>query len=271
MKFSVLMSVYYKEQPASFNDSLKSLVQQTLLPAEIVVVKDGPLTLELDSVLEEYVSQYPALFKIVSLDANVGLGRALNIGLQHCTYDIVARMDSDDICYPNRFEKQIDYLEKHNDVVLVGSYLMEFDKDPNDLNVIKRAPLTQESIRQYAKKRSPFNHPSVIFCKKTVIDSGGYKDMPLLEDYYLWMRILKKNYKVANIAEPLLYFRVGNDMIGRRHGWHYLKKEKHFYQTCYNEGLINRKDYIAAIFMRLPLRLLPKFALKAIYRVLLRK
>ena len=271
MNFSVLMSVYNKEQASFLYDSLRSLLQQSLLPTEIIIVKDGPLTNELDAVIDAYVKENPSLFKIVPLEVNGGLGNALNIGLQHCTYDIVARMDSDDLCYPNRFEKQISYLKEHSDVAIVGSYLKEFDKTPNDLNTIKQVPLTQDSIYRYAKRRSPFNHPTIIFNKKTVIDSGGYRDMPLLEDYYLWLRMFKNNSKVANIGEPLLYMRIGNDMIGRRHGWSYLKKEAHFYKSCYQEQLISGKDFILAILPRIPLRLLPKSILKAIYKVFLRK
>ncbi len=271
MCFSVLISVYHKENPVFFDQAIESVVEQTLLPGEIVVVKDGPLTTDLDEVLKKYVEKYPVLFKIVSLETNRGLGVALNAGLEHCSYELVARMDSDDICFENRFEKQIECFKNDKKLVLVGCYVKEFNRIPNDIDVIRRVPIKSDKIIKFSKVRNPFNHPSVVFNKEAVLESGAYKDMPYFEDYYLWLRMLKRGYKVKNIGEPLLYFRTGNDMIGRRHGWSYLRKETFFYRKCYEEDLLNKYTYIKSMFFRPPLRLLPKSLLNFLYKSLLRK
>lgn len=269
MPFSALISVYYKENPSYLSTSLESVFNQTLPPTEVVLVKDGSLTPELDVVINHFTAKYPSI-KVVALPNNVGLGLALREGLNHCSYDIVARMDSDDICFQERFEYQLDYLLKNPDFVLVGCYIKEFNKAPNDIDQIKKVPIKHNEIVKYSKKRSPFNHPSVMFRKTAIINSGSYIDMPFFEDYYLWLRLLAKGYKVANIAKPLLYFRVGNDMVGRRHGWSYAKKEFVFYNKCYKENLLCMYSYYSSIILRIPLRLLPKSTLRFIYKTFLR-
>ena len=182
MKFSVLLSIYYKESPIYFRESLNSILSQTLRPSEIILVEDGLLTEELDNEINRYLDLHPHL-KIIPLSTNQGLGKALNEGLKHCSYDIVARMDTDDIAKPDRFEKQLAIFEKYSDIDVVGA-------DISEVKSVRKLPELPDDIRQFAKRRNPINHPVVMFRKSAVLAAGGYRHFPLFEDYYLWIRML---------------------------------------------------------------------------------
>jgi len=245
-------------------------MNQTLAPTEVVLVKDGPLTDALETVIARYTSRYPSL-KIVPLQKNMGLGYALREGLKHCTCEYVARMDSDDINVKERFEKQVHFLDTHPSISIVGTGICEFKNIPGDTATVKSLPADNELLKVYGRKRNPFNHSTVMFRKFYILDVGSYVTMPLFEDYYLWLRLIKKQYNIANIHEPLLYFRIGNDVIGRRIGISYLKKELFFLRISYKEGLLSLPDYIRSVITRAPFRLLPRFALYFVYKNLLRK
>ncbi len=236
--FSVLMSVYYKELPEYLKDSLLSVINQSLRPDEIVLVKDGKLTPELDKVISDFKKKYPRLFTIVPLKKNSGLGIALNAGLNHCKYDIIARMDSDDYSLPDRFEKQINVFKNRN-VDMVGGLIQEYDEEMAEKQGIRTVPENHESILKYLKKRSAFNHVSVMYRKQAVIDAGGYQDCPYFEDYYLWCRMAKKNCLFYNIQEVLVNVRGGDSMINRRGGKEYNKCIRNFYDKIYKIGFVN--------------------------------
>jgi glycosyltransferase involved in cell wall biosynthesis len=271
MNFSVLVSVYEKESAKYLCLSLESILSQTLLPTEIILVKDGPLSIELDNVIDRYVDIPNSLFKVIAIDQNLGLGPALNIGLKHCAYDIVARMDSDDICFNTRFETQILYLKKHPEIVALGTYIEEFMRDPKDLGRIKKVPIDPSEVKLYSSKRNPMNHPSVMFRKNFIESVGGYEAVPFFEDYYLWLKLLQKGCKLSNIGLPLLHFRIGNDMIGRRHGYRYALHELRFAKKSWNNGLITFADMLRFVITRFPMRLLPKSLLNNIYKKLIRR
>lgn len=268
--FSVLISVYWKENFIYLRDALDSVLNQTLVPNEIVLVKDGPLSEELELVIAKYVCEYPEIFKIVTLVENKGLGNALAVGINSCTNELIARMDSDDICFHDRFEKQINHMLKNTEVSVLGTSVREFNVKTNDLDTYRRLPVEFNSIIKFAKFRNPLNHPSVIFKKTDVIAVNSYVDMPFFEDYFLWIRLIKKGYIIENLYEPLLHFRVGNDMIGRRHGHLYLKSELRFITAAKSLRFINLFQYIISILLKTPLRLIPKSFLLFIYRKFLR-
>ena len=270
MKFTVLLSVYYKENHIFFKESIESILCNTLKPSQVIIVKDGQLTIELENVIEFYVKNYEGIFTIVELEKNVGLGNALNIGLGYAIYDLVARMDTDDICKINRFERQVRYLEPNMNISVVGSSLDEFNKVPGDLDQARVLPENNDDLIKFAKFRNPLNHPTVMFRKKDILQVGSYMDMISFEDYYLWVRLLNKGYKIANIKESLLYFRVGNDMIGRRRGSDYVKNELKFLRTLQNIGFISKRDFLFSLITKIPLRLLPKKVLVMIYKRILR-
>ena len=270
MKFSVLASVYIKEKPSNLSVALDSVFNQTLLPDEFVLIKDGPLTPELDAIIDKYLEMHPDILKVIPLTKNMGLGNALNIGLENVSNEVVVRMDTDDICYEDRFEKLISFMSLNPDVSVIGSAVQEFDKEPMDLNQFRVLPESNKELIKFSKYRNPMNHPSVAFKKSAVIDSGSYQDMMLFEDYYLWMRIIDRGYKLANLPDVLLHFRIGNDMIGRRSGIGYVKKELHFLKTIRDEGMINNKEYLYSVISKAPLRLLPKRVLTFLYKKMLR-
>lgn len=270
IKYSVLLSVYIKEHPSNLKKSIISLTNQTIEPDEIVIVKDGPLTNELEIIIEEYTNLYPYI-KTIQLIQNQGLGKALNEGLKHCTYDIVARMDTDDIAKPNRFEKQIQIFQNNPDIDVVGTWIDEFENSTNNIISTRQLPENHFEIYQYAQKRNPINHPTVMFRKQAVIDAGGYQHFPLFEDYYLWIRMLLNGAKFYNIQESLLYFRFSPDMFKRRGGFKYACTEAKFQWHIHQLGFINLPKTIFNICIRFGTRIIPNGFRSWIYKNLLRK
>ena len=216
MDFSVLISIYKKESPVYFREALNSVFAQTLQPAEIVLVKDGPLTPELDAVIEEYSTRYP-IFKIVTNETNLGLGLALAKGLSACSYEYVARMDTDDLIAPTRFEKEIRKLDEGYDVVSCWSVL--FWPNDDQLFCIKHRPETHEDIIKLAHKRSPVCHAGCVLRKQAVIDAGNYQACYLYEDYHLWVRMIMNGARFYNIQEVLYYVRTSPALIACWGGW----------------------------------------------------
>jgi len=270
MSFSVLMSVYARENPRYLDEALCSIWdQQTLKPGQIVLVKDGPLTEELDNCINAWKQKLGDVLTIVELPENVGLGAALNKGLQQCRYELVARMDSDDISAPERFEKQIQFLIRNPDVALLSGYINEFKDEPDDMYFIRRVPLDNNEIGKYLKWRNAFNHMTVIFKKSVILSVGGYNTKATyFEDYDLWTRLFQAQYKVNNIPEILVYVRIGNNMINRRHGFDYVKKELFFLNLQKERRFISGSEYCFLILTRIPLRLIPKKILACFYKLL---
>ena len=221
MSFSVLMSLYYKENPRYLNSALKSIFEQTKQPNQVVLVLDGPIGEELNSVVEEYRQKYPAL-DVYPQEKNKGLSTALNIGLQKCKNEIVFRMDTDDVCYPNRFERVLKEYESNPELEIVGSYATMIDEDGNEIKGMK-APISQEDIYRNVWT-CPFIHPTVSFKKSSLISVGSYNPNsgPRQDDYELWFRCVEHGLKCRNINEPLLYYRFFKDSIARNNikvGW----------------------------------------------------
>jgi len=268
-QFSVLLSLYNNENPLFLKEALQSILLQTLTPTEVIIVFDGYVDKPLEDVVFSFEDKLNNL-KVVRLPENVGLGKALNEGLKFCNYQFVARMDTDDICYPLRFEKQLDYLENNPDTSVVGAFIQEFNLIPGDLGVFRKLPVTYAEIAKFAKYRNPLNHPAVFFDKNHVLAAGSYSHMPLFEDFFLWIRMLNMGFVIVNLNESLLHFRTGNDMIGRRHGYGYLRKELKFLGTIKDIGFIGSYEYMVSVLTKVPLRLLPKSFLKFIYIKLLR-
>lgn len=266
MDFSVLISVYYRENPSFFRQSLKSVWNQTVKPSEIVVVKDGPLNPELDSILDELKSIMPV--KIIQLSENGGLGKALNAGLQVCSNELVARMDSDDISMPERFEKELAVFEARPELDVVGSWVDEFQGTTENVVNHRIVPETDDEIRKYARHRNPMNHPTVMFRKSSVLASGSYVHMALYEDYYLWVRMLCAGFRFYNIQSSLLYFRVSPDLYKRRGGIKYVEYDVNFQKKAYKLGFIGPLCVLTNLLERVPIRLVPNHVRKFIYEIL---
>ena len=241
--FTVLMSVYKKEEPSFFDLSLQSiLINQTLLPNEMVLVCDGPLTDELYAVIDKYQSAFPQILRVYKLENNVGLGQALNYGLDKCSYEWIARADSDDVCAADRFQKQIDYVTTH-EVDILSSYIDEFDTDYTKPIRIKTMPLSHEELVKMAKFRNPINHMTAMFKKSVIINAGSYVHLPYVEDYYLWVRAIANGAKLANIGECLVHARIGNGMAKRRGNKKSISSWRTINKFMLEHKMINRAEY----------------------------
>jgi glycosyltransferase involved in cell wall biosynthesis len=251
VRLSVLMSVYARERPEYLDRSLSSVENQTLKPVEIVLVEDGPLGEPLEGIVADHTSFHPKLYEVIQLPENVGPGRALSVGLGKRSQNIVARTDSDDTCASCRFEREAAYLSSHPEIAVVGSWIAEFETDPNTPATSREPPCDPDELRRYAKFRNPLNHMTIMMRRDQVLSVGGYStDYMYFEDYLLWVRLLSANFRLANIPEYLVYTRTGYGMYGRRGGWSYGLSTIHFLKRARNGGFLSATDICIATIMR---------------------
>lgn len=267
--YSVLMAVYGKEKPEFFRQSIESMLAQTLLFSDFVLVCDGALTHELNEVISWAQEEMGEKLQIIRLKENKGLGKALRTGVPRCRCSVIARMDSDDISRPDRCERQFRIIERDG-YDLVSGTLQEFVREPGDMDRLRVLPRTSEEILQYAKKRNPFNHPCVMFRKESVLRVGSYQDFPGFEDYYLWIRMLRKGCKGYNVQEVILDMRTGNGMYDRRGGRDYLYWVLRFQRYLYCKNFITKKEYIQNCLVRTTVGAIPGGAREKFYHVFLR-
>lgn len=267
--YSVLMSVYHKDHSKWLDESLESIFGQTARADEVVLVEDGPIGEDLEEVIERYSNAHKEL-RVIRIEQNGGLGRALNEGLKYCSNEIVARMDADDICFPDRFEKQLKVFENNPDIDIVSSWISEFIDVKENIVSVRRLPEDHTKIADYAKKRCPINHPAVMFRKSAVSAAGGYKHFKLFEDYYLWARMLVNGSKFYNIQESLLWFRVSPEMYKRRGGLRYSIDEIRFQQELHRIGLIGFWNMLYNIGIRSMVRIMPNGLRGFVYKKALR-
>lgn len=265
-KYSVLMSVYHKEKPEYLKQAIESIQAQTLPTDDFVLVCDGPLNDALDEVINAKQQEMGTTLNVVRLAKNGGLGNALNEGIKHCKNELVARMDSDDIAYPDRCEKQIAVFNMHPEVSICSGIVEEFTTDTKRV-----PPESNAEIVEFAKKRNPFNHPCVMYKKSAVEAAGSYQDFYLLEDYYLWLRMLMAGYQGYNIQEPLLHMRAGSDMYLRRAGWKYAKTQARLFKFMRRQGFIGNGQYIKSCVIRSGSSLAPNWLRKFMFEKILRK
>ena len=241
-KISVLMSVYKNDNADFLKLALKSIYEdQTVKPDEIVVVCDGPLTPQLDIVIEKFSNDKKEVVNILRLEKNGGLGNALKVGSQYCSYEYIMRMDADDISDRYRFEKQLKYMETHPNVDVLGTYIAEFNKSPKEEDMrVRIVPENLDGIKKMAKKRNPMNHVSVCIKKSALLKCGGYKTLLLLEDYYLWLNMIVAGCNLANIPESLVYVRVGNGFDSKRGSKERIIGWKVLQNFMIEHGMINR-------------------------------
>ena len=269
--YSVLMSVYYKENSEYLKQAIESIQAQTFPTDDFVLVCDGPLNQELDSVIKKKQQEMKNILNVVRLKKNAGLGTALNKGIQQCKNELVARMDSDDISYPDRCEKQLMVFNTYPEISVCSGIVEEFATNPKVVESRRVPPETQEEIREFAKVRNPFNHPCVMYNKPDVEAVGSYKDFYLLEDYYLWVRMIMAGYQGYNLQEPLLHMRAGTDMYMRRGGLKYAKTQEKLFRFMKNNGFISKGQYIKNCVIRGESSLAPNWLRKFVFEKVLRK
>lgn len=255
--FSLLMAVYDGDKPEYFEMALDSVANNFVVPHEIVLVQDGPIREELKRIIHKYLNILP--IKLVVLPESGGLGPALQVGLKLCNYDWVARFDSDDICEPFRFQKQLEYIKSHPFVDAFSAPIIEFSSCPfENSHVLRKVPIGEQNLIKYAKWRNPFNHMSVMFRKAAVVDSGGYYSEPSFEDYSLWVRMIVKGYSLNNMDEVVVRARSGDAILERRGGMKYIKNELYMLRLMRNLKFISPVRYFISLILKLPIRLLPK-------------
>lgn len=272
-KFSVCTSVYKNDKPEFVRVALDSmLVHQSVKPTEIVLVQDGQVPEELSLLLSEYEGKYPDMMRIIRLEKNGGLGNALRLGVENAKYDIIARMDSDDICLPDRFEKQLAFLGAHLECDIVGGQMTEFIDTPDNIVGRREVPLTNEGIYEYMKSRCALNHVTVMFRKEAVMKAGNYQDWFWNEDYYLWVRMMMAGCKFANIPDVAVNVRSGADQYARRGGKKYFDSEIGIKKLMLEKGIITRKEYIVNYIQRFIIQLLlPNSVRGWVFRTFARK
>ena len=270
-KLSVLLSVYAKEKPEFFDKSLDSIYNQTVKADEWVIVKDGPISFELQEVIEKYKQLEDTNIKEVQLEENNGLGIALSKGVPECSYDLIARMDTDDIAVPNRFELQLEEFSKNPELDICGGQIIEFESDVNVPIAERIVPIMHEDIVEYQKKRSAFNHMTVMFKKSAVLNAGNYKNCPLMEDDMLWVDMILTGAHCMNINEYLCYVRTNKDMIARRGGLSYYKKYKAARRIILNTGFITKKEFKKTNYIQFFVCIMPRWLRKFIFFKVLHK
>lgn len=269
--YSVLMSVYFKENPEYLRQAIESIQVQTAPTDDFVLVCDGPLTPELDAVISVKQQEMGEILNVVRLEKNSGLGNALNEGIRHCRNELVARMDSDDIAYPDRCEKQLAAFEAYPEVSICSGIVEEFTTAPDLVDARRIPPETNAEIMEFAKKRNPFNHPCVMYRKSAVEAVGSYQDFYLLEDYYLWLRMLMEGYQGYNIQKPLLHMRAGSEMYKRRAGWKYAQTQMKLFQFMRDSGFIGNAQYVKSCVIRSGSALAPNWLRKFVFERVLRR
>lgn len=269
--FSVLMSVYKRETATNLDLALKSIENQTVVPNEIVLVEDGPISSDLKAVIRKHQKMFGDNFKDIVSKRNRGLGHALRLGTKFVSTQWIARMDSDDISVPDRFEIQLNEVVQHPNLAVVGGQIKEFTGMPSNITGYRKVPTTEELLRQFIKWRSPFNHPSVLINKKALQDVGGYIAFGNLEDYYLWARFLAKRFHVKNVEQFLVKMRVDQGMYQRRGN---LSNIKYFYQLrdfLYTHKLLNWQEKVYGDWLMTINILIPGWMRKMIYQHILHK
>lgn len=263
--FALLLCVYGGDQPDFVRHAFRSAVdEQTRPPAQVILVRDGPVPDELTRCLKELATTSPAPVTLVELENNGGLGPALDAGLAASDHDVVARMDADDIAVPHRFEVQLPLIEAGAD--LVGAGLLEFESDPR-ISVGRRIPPCEpEDIARFARFHDPFNHPTVVYRRSAVFAAGGYQDFPLMEDYWLFARMIAGGAGTVNVGEPLVHYRIGEGAYARRGGVALLRSELRLQRKLRRYGFTSRLQYVRNVIIRGGYRLVPERLRRAAYR-----
>lgn len=262
-KFSVLLNVYCKDKSAWLKQAISSVLTNTVCPNELVIMVDGPIGKELQNVLNEAAQNN--IVRILSHPVNIGRGAALGYAVPKCSYDLIALMDADDVCRKDRFEKQLAAFAANRNLAVCGGQIQEVDADTFAPIAERKVPLTHAEICQYLKTRMPFNNQTMMFKKAAILSSGNFKAFGLLEDYYMWVRVIAKGYETANLADILVDMRVNPAMYGRRGGWNYFHMNKLLFNEMKKLGLINIWQYYYTLTIRFIVQVLMPNKLRSFF------
>jgi glycosyltransferase involved in cell wall biosynthesis len=262
--FSLLLSVYDGDRPDYLRRAFRSAVDdQTVRPEQVVIVRDGPVRDELATCLDDLRKASPVPVTFVPLQRGAGLGPALDRGLAASWFDVIARMDADDVAMPHRFEVELPLIMEAD---IVGAGLLEFVSDTDDIVGQRVPPTDPHQIQRYARMHDPFNHPTVVYRRDAVLAAGGYGDLPLMEDYALFARMLDSGARAVNVAEPLVFYRVGSKSFKRRGGTGLLRSELRLQREFRQQGFTSPAEYVRNVLVRGGYRLIPWWCRRAVYR-----
>lgn len=264
------MSVYIKEDPEFFMKSIQSMINQTLKPDEIIIVKDGPLTEDLENIITQFEKKHPELFTVIALKENIGLGKALDVGINHSRNELIARMDTDDISLPERCEQQVKLFNENPNLSIVGTMTDEFYDNPENIISTRRVPTEHEDIFKFMKRRSPFNHPTVMYKKTDVIRFGGYGTMRRKQDLDLFSRMINNGCLAANIDQSLVLFRSNEDSFKRRKSWSYVSSYIKVQYEIWKRGHCSLGDLIYVVLGQVVIFVAPLPLVKALSNKYLR-
>ena len=266
------MSVYHHDTPLHFRQAVESVtIKQTLQPAEVVLVVDGPLAPELETAVRDLAREIPAI-KVVWLKKNTGLGNALRIGMEQVSNELVMRMDADDLSLPHRFEHQVAYMQAHPECDAMGGQIEEFLDSESNIVGKRIVPCDNHAIYARLKGRCPFNHVSVALSRNKVLAAGNYQDWPFDEDYYLWVRMAENGCRFANLPETLVHVRVGDEMYARRGGWTYFISERKLQGYMLRHKMIAWPRYLFNVMARFAIQVMLPHGIRGFFfRKLFRK
>lgn len=266
-KVSVLMAVYHNDKAQWLQQAIDSILNQTVKPDEIILVIDGWIGKN----LERVIATNSAKLKLVRLKQNQGLWYALNAGLKEARNELVARMDSDDIATPDRLEKQLRAFTENPDLSVVGAQIAEFMGAADNVVSYRQVPIEHDRIVKFARFRSPFNHPAVMYKKSAVLAVGGYSELYRTEDYDLWIRMLNYGCQAKNLQDPLLLYRLSDANMARKTNAIANKEIRKVYKNSYKIGFLNWFEYVLARVIREAFYYMPKDLKHVVYTNILRR
>lgn len=270
-QYSVLMTIYKNDNPSWLTEAIESMLNQSFPPSEFVIVQDGPVPQAVSDVINFYINKYKNLFVLIANAKNEGLGAALKCGVEKCQYEYIARMDSDDISDKLRCEKILSYMLEHPDYSLVGSDCIEFSGCCENIKGYVRLPNDPNKVKQFAKKRVPIRHPSIIFKKSDVLKVGNYKPLRRSQEYDLVIRMLMADMKISNVQEILFYIRVDDDFYSRRGGWDKAKLLASQRRDFYKYGFYNFLEFCLYASINIGMCMVPNKIRAFLYQKFLRK
>ena len=269
--YSVLMSVYKNDDSGNLKIAIESMLDQSKKPEQFVIVEDGPISEECERIILEFKNNNPSIFTILRLKKNGGLGNALNHGIKVCRNELIARMDADDFSLPDRCEKQVERFVKDNRLCFLGGQINEFIDDPENVVSSRIVPCSYNSIKRFSRRRSPFNHPTVMFRKSALEALGGYRTYGRKEDLDLFVRAVNLGFYSENIDEVLLLYRTGKDNLKRRKTWLNCKESIQVMWGFYLNGYCGVIDLAYVVFGQLAMYLMPMSITTKLNELFLRK
>ena len=269
-KYSVLMAVYEHDDPGILTIAIESMLKQTVPPEQFVIVEDGIVGDEIEEVISKY-EKNTSLFSIVRLEKNGGLGNALNQGLKVCRNDLVARMDADDVSVPERCEKQLKAFAKNSDLTILGTQIKEFVGNTSNVVSIRSVPTSFEEIKQFARRRCPFNHPTVMYKKEVVEKLGGYPILKRKEDLELFVRAVNNACYSENLDESLLFYRTSVDNQKRKKTWVNCREYIEVMYASFKKKQIGLADLAYVVVGQLMMFLAPSFIIAILSKRFLRR